>query len=58
MRVAHLQAIERLELKNDPANFKRFAEKIRIHVFDLSRIGESSAPDLIEKFSLRLQLKD
>jgi hypothetical protein len=47
-----------MELKNDPAAFKRFAEKIRTHLFDLSRIGESSSADLIEKISLRLQLQD
>lgn len=38
MRAAHLQAIEKMELKNDPAAFKRYAEKIQTHLFDLSRI--------------------
>jgi hypothetical protein len=58
MRATHIQAIEKMELKNDPAAFKRFAVKIRTHLFDLSRIGESSSADLIEKISLRLQLQD
>ena len=58
MRAAHLQAIEKLELKNDPAVFKRYAEKIRTHFFDLSRIGETATADLIEKVCLRLQLHD
>lgn len=58
MRATHIQAIEKMELKNDPAAFKRFVEKIRTHLFDLSRIGESSSADLIEKISLRLQLQD
>jgi hypothetical protein len=58
MRATHIQAIEKMELNNDPAAFKRFAEKIRTHLFDLNRIGESSSPDLIEKISLRLQLQD
>ncbi|XP_045027713.1 uncharacterized protein LOC116922554 [Daphnia magna] len=58
MRAAHLQAIEKMELKNDPATFKRFAEKIRTHLFDLNRLGEAFAPDLIEKVCLRLQLSD
>jgi hypothetical protein len=57
-RAAHLQAIEKLELKNDPAVFKRYAEKIRTHFFDLSRIGETATADLIEKVCLRLQLHD
>ncbi|EFX65163.1 LOW QUALITY PROTEIN: hypothetical protein DAPPUDRAFT_265126 [Daphnia pulex] len=58
MRAATLQAIDKVELKNDPAIFKRFAERIRTHLFDLSRIGESNAPDLIEKISMRLQPPD
>ncbi|XP_057381575.1 uncharacterized protein LOC130704115 [Daphnia carinata] len=58
MRAAHLQAIDRLELKNDPIGFKRFAEKMRSHLFELSRIGETYAPDLIERVCLRLQLSD
>ncbi|XP_045024961.1 uncharacterized protein LOC123469747 [Daphnia magna] len=58
MRAATLQAIEKMELRNDPAIFKRFAERIRTHLFDLSRIGESNAPDLIERISMRLQPPD
>jgi hypothetical protein len=58
MKATHIQAIEKMELKNDPAAFKRFAEKIRFHLFDLNRIGESSSPDFLEKISLRLQQQD
>ncbi|XP_045035900.1 uncharacterized protein LOC116931615 [Daphnia magna] len=58
MRAATLQVIEKVELKNDPATFKRFAERIRTHLFDLSRIGEYNAPDLIEKICMRLQPPD
>ena len=58
MRAATLQAIDKVELKNDLAIFKRFAERIRTHLFDLSRIGESNAPDLIEKISMSLQPPD
>ncbi|KAI9549791.1 hypothetical protein GHT06_006355 [Daphnia sinensis] len=43
MRAAHLQALDQLEIKQDPATFKRFAEKVRTHLFDLSRIGETSS---------------
>lgn len=57
-RGAHIQAIDRLELKSDPRMFKKFAEKIRTHFFDLSRIGEVSSPDVIEKVCLRLSLHD
>ena len=58
MRAAHLQAIEKVELKNDPATFKCFAEKIMTHLFDLSWIGASLLPDLTEKISRKLQLQD
>ncbi|XP_057378039.1 uncharacterized protein LOC130700052 [Daphnia carinata] len=58
MRAAHFQAIERLELRNDPSSFKRFSEKIRTHLFDLNRIGETSSADLIERICLKLQLQD
>lgn len=58
MRAAHHQAIQRLETKQDPASFKRFAERIRTHLFDLSRIGETGRTDLIEKICLKLHLHD
>jgi hypothetical protein len=55
-RAAHLQAIEKLKLKKDSVVFKRYAEKIQTHFFDLSRIGETARADLIKKVCLRLQL--
>ncbi|XP_046632671.1 uncharacterized protein LOC124312218 [Daphnia pulicaria] len=58
MRAAHHQAIGKLEPKQDPGSFKRFAERIRTHLFDLSRIGETGTTDLIEKICLKLQLHD
>ena len=47
MRATHIQTIENLEVKNDPAIFKRYAEKVRNHLFDLSRIGETFFAGLI-----------
>ncbi|XP_057377375.1 uncharacterized protein LOC130698707 [Daphnia carinata] len=59
MRAAHLQALDKLEIqKNDPASFKRYAEKVRTHLFDLTRIGEAGTSDIIEKICLKLQLSD
>jgi flagellar biosynthesis GTPase FlhF len=58
MRAAHIQAIERLEFKNEPRVFKRFAERVRTHLFDLSRIGEASSADIIEKICFRLNQQD
>jgi hypothetical protein len=58
MRAAHIQAIERLEFKNEPRVFKRFAKRVRTHLFDLSRIGEASSADIIEKVCFRLNPQD
>lgn len=59
MRAAHQQALERLEMpKGDPKAFRRFAERARTHLFDLSRIGETNHSDIIEKLSQRLTLND
>ena len=58
MRAAHIAAIERLEFKNEPRVFKRFAERVRTHLFDLSRIGDASSTDIIEKVCLRLNQQD
>ena len=40
------------------ASFKRFAEKVRSHLFDLSRIGETSTAVVIERICLKLYLQD
>jgi hypothetical protein len=58
MRAARHEAIRKLEPKQDPGAFKRFAERIRTHLFDLNRIGETGTTDLIEKICLKLQLHD
>jgi hypothetical protein len=58
MRAAHLQALDRLELKGEAGLFKRFPEKVRSHLFDLNRIGETSTADVIEKICLKLTLQD
>lgn len=51
MHAAKIQTIEKLELKQDPSTFKRFAERIRTHFFDLTSIGEYLAADDRESFS-------
>jgi hypothetical protein len=58
MKAAHLTALGQLEPNGEGASFKRFAEKVRSHLFDLSRIGETSAADVIEKICLKLNLQD
>ncbi|XP_045034560.1 uncharacterized protein LOC123475636 [Daphnia magna] len=59
IRAAHLQALDRMEApKNDPQSFKRFAERVRTHLFNLSTIGKSGHADIIERLALKLQLTD
>jgi hypothetical protein len=59
IRSAHLQALDRMDApKNDLQSFKRFAERVRTHLFNLSTIGESGHADIIERFALKLQLSD
>ena len=58
MRAAHITAIERLDLKNEPRAFKRSAERVRTHLFHLSRKRAASSTDIIEKVCSRLNQKD
>lgn len=59
IHAAHLQALDRMEApRNDPQSFKRFAERVRTHVFNLATIGESGHVDIIERLTLKLQLTD
>ena len=59
MRAAHLQALEKLETpKGDPVAFKRYAERVRTHLFDLTRIGETGHADIIERVCQKLKLAD
>lgn len=59
MRSAILQALDKLQLvKNDPAGFKRYADRIRTHLFDLSKIGECGHGDIIDRITHRLHLTD
>lgn len=54
MRAAHLHALERMELtKGDPIGFKRFADRERTNLFDLTRIGEAGHGTIIERIVWR-----
>jgi hypothetical protein len=44
--------------RDDPTSFKRFAERVRTHLFNISMIGESGHVDIIETLALKLQLTD
>jgi hypothetical protein len=43
---------------NDPHSFKRFAERVRTNLFNLSIIGETGHVDIIERLALKLPLTD
>ncbi|KAI9557162.1 hypothetical protein GHT06_016969 [Daphnia sinensis] len=59
MRAALMQTLENLSVhKQDPSSFRRFAEKTRTFLFDLSRIGESATADVIERICLKLPFAD
>ncbi|KAI9557306.1 hypothetical protein GHT06_017134 [Daphnia sinensis] len=57
IRAAHLQALDRVEPPT-PATFRRFAEKVRTHLFNLTWIGEAGHADLIERLTQKLQPHD
>lgn len=57
MRAAHMQAVEKLN-PGRGALPKRYAERIRTHLFDLRRIGGSNAVDIIEKICSKLSVHD
>lgn len=44
--------------RGDPASFRRFAERVRTHLFNLTCIGETSHADLIERLTQRLPVAD
>ncbi|KAK4013290.1 hypothetical protein OUZ56_025524 [Daphnia magna] len=59
MRAALMQALEKLSIyKQDPSSFRRFSEKTRTFLYDLSRIGESVTVDVIERLCLKLPFAD
>ena len=57
MRAAHLHVLDKLE-PGKGTTFKRFAERVRTHLFDLDRIGGVTSPDLIGKLSKKLIPQD
>lgn len=60
MPTSHQQSLERLDLtKSYPKAFRSFANRVRTHLFHLSRIGETNHhSEMIEKLSQRLTLNE
>ena len=59
MRDAHLQILDHLDPgKGDPTSFERFVEKVRNHLFDLTRIGEGANPDIVARVSRKLSVHE
>ena len=47
-----------MDLGRDQTAFRRFAEKARTHFFDLTRMGETSSSDIIERLCRKLHPSD
>ena len=59
MRVAQIRALDQLDPpSDDQASFKRFAERVRTQLYDLTCIGEQGHADIIERLSVKLGLVD
>ena len=59
MRASHIQAISQLDPGRNNANaFKRYAQRVRTHLFDISRLGEKSNEDLIDRICAKLHPQD
>ena len=58
MRAAHMQALDRLDCGKTPSQLKRFAEQVRTHLFDLSRIGERMNTDIVDRLLAKLSTQD
>uniref|UniRef100_A0A5S6QQ15 DUF1758 domain-containing protein n=1 Tax=Trichuris muris TaxID=70415 RepID=A0A5S6QQ15_TRIMR len=58
IRAAHLQALDKLDPGRSPSQLKRFAERTRIHLFDLSRTGETSNMDIVDRLVAKLSIQD
>ena len=58
MRTVHINTIDSLEPGQNPSSFKRYAEKIRTHLFDLTRSGVGRNLDIVEKVCAKLNLQD
>ena len=50
MRSAHVLALNKLDFNStDSSSFKRYAEKVRTHLYDLSQIKEAKSAEIIER---------
>ena len=59
MKLAHLSELESLSYnKNDSSAFHQFANQVRVHLFSLSRIGETYNASIIEKICGKLNPQD
>jgi hypothetical protein len=57
LQAANIRRLEQLEA-DSPSAFYCYAEQVRFHLFDLTRIGESSNSSVIEKITSLLTVED
>ncbi|KHJ40363.1 Tas retrotransposon peptidase A16 [Trichuris suis] len=58
IRAAHLQALYKLDPGRTPSQMLRFAERVRTHLFDLSRTGETANTDIVDCLLAKLSIQD
>ena len=59
LRTAHLKMLDQLDPgKLEPMALERFAEKVRNHLFELSRTGGHSNGDVIERLCHKLAIQE
>ena len=60
LQAANIRRLEQLEpaSPDSPSAFYCYAEQVRLHLFDLTRIGEASNSSVIEKITSRLTVED
>ncbi|KFD60548.1 hypothetical protein M514_27252 [Trichuris suis] len=58
IRAAHLQALYKLDPGRTPSQMVRFTERVRTHLFDLSRTGETANTDIVDCLVAKLSIQD
>ena len=58
MKAAYLQSLDLLVLPRDLSGFKKYAEAVRTHLFELARIGETGHASTIDRMAQKLSFND
>ena len=58
MKAAYLQSLDLLVPPRDQSGFKKYAEAVRTHLFELTRIGETGHASIIDRVAQKLSFND